>query len=91
MGLWMICPPLLQVNQESHTTRFQVSSQKHLVSSKLPKTLGCMPLRLSPTPQSKRVLGHDLLSRERAQLRARGRGKTEFWDSTQLVEDAENL
>ena len=31
MGLWMICPPLLQVAQYSHTPRFQVSSRAHLV------------------------------------------------------------
>ena len=31
MGLWMICPPLVQVAQYSHTARFQVSSRAHLV------------------------------------------------------------
>ncbi len=53
-----------------------------LVSSKLAKILGFkgyLPLPLSPTPRSKWELGQPLLSRERAQLR--GRGKTENWDS----------
>ncbi len=53
-----------------------------LVSSKLAEILGFkgyLPRPLTPTPRSKPELGQPLLSRERAQLR--GRGKTENWDS----------
>ncbi len=59
-----------------------VCSGYPLVSSMLVKILGFkgyLPLPLSPTPRSKRELGHPLLSRERAKLR--GRGKTENWNS----------
>ena len=47
-----------------------------LVSSKLPSSPGVYTP--SSKPRSKRVLGHHLLSWERAKLR--GRGKTEYWD-----------
>ncbi len=47
-----------------------------------------LPLPLTPTSRSKPELGQALLSRERAQLR--GRGKTEKWDSL-LVWSPDNV
>ncbi len=66
----MIWPTLLPVAQCVLGTPW--------VSSKLAKMLGFkgyLPLPLSPTPRSKRELGQPLLSRERAKLRGRGKGK----------------
>ncbi len=57
-----------------------------LGSSKLVKMLGFkgyLPLPLTPTPRSKPEFGQSLLSREHAKLR--GRGKTEKWDSPEVL------